>query len=149
MLSPSLIAQLSVLISTSIPAIGAIWAIISIGTTMAGAGTEKPEILTRAMIGVVLAEALAIYGLLVGFMLVGALPKLTTEDAAYKALGAALTIAISTVAASFGIAYCGSAMIGAMAERPETFSSNVISVVLSEAVGIYGLLIAFMLISQI
>jgi F0F1-type ATP synthase membrane subunit c/vacuolar-type H+-ATPase subunit K len=40
-------------------------------------------------------------------------------------------------------------MTGALVEKPETFSGNVISVVLAEAIGIYGLLIAFMLIGQI
>jgi len=146
---PSLLGVISVVLSTVIPAISAIFAIISVGTAMAGAGTERPEILSRAMLAVVLAEALAIYGLLVAFMLVSALPKITTEDAVFKALGAGVTIAVSTLAAGLGIAYCGSAMTGALVEKPETFSGNVISVVLAEAIGIYGLLIAFMLIGQI
>lgn len=149
MWNPSLLGVIGVVLSVGVSAIAAIFAIISVGTAMAGAGTERPEILSRAMIAVVLAEALAIYGLLTAFMLVGALPNITTEDAAFKALGAGVTIAISALGAGLGIAYCGSAMTGALVEKPETFSGNVISVVLAEAIGIYGLLIAFMLISQI
>ena len=60
-----------------------------------------------------------------------------------------LIIAVAAVAASIGIGYTGSSLIGATAERAETFSSNVISVVLSEALAIYGLLIAFIIIGQI
>jgi F0F1-type ATP synthase membrane subunit c/vacuolar-type H+-ATPase subunit K len=149
MLSPGLLGIISIVLSAGVSAIGAIFAIISVGTAMAGAGTERPEILSRAMLAVVLAEALAIYGLLAAFMLVGALPKITTEESAFKALGAGMVIATSSLAAGLGIAYCGSAMTGALVEKPETFSGNVISVVLAEAIGIYGLLIAFMLIGQI
>jgi len=148
-MDPSFFGLLGILLATGGSSIAAIFAIITVGTAMAGAGTERPEILTRAMIAVVLGEALAIYGLLAGFMLVGALPKITTEEASFKALAAGLTIFISTLGAGLGIAYCGSAMTGAMAEKPETFSMNVISVVLSEAIGIYGLLISFMLIGSI
>jgi F0F1-type ATP synthase membrane subunit c/vacuolar-type H+-ATPase subunit K len=149
MLSPGLLGIVSIVLSAGVSAIGAIFAIISVGTAMAGAGTERPEILSRAMLAVVLAEALAIYGLLAAFMLVGALPKIATEESAFKALGAGMVIAISSLSAGLGIAYCGSAMTGALVEKPETFSGNVISVVLAEAIGIYGLLIAFMLIGQI
>ena len=149
MFSPDLLSIIGVVLAAGGSSIGALFAIISVGTAMAGAGTERPEILTRAILPVVLGEALAIYGLLAAFMLVGALPSITTEEAAFKALGAGATIAISTLAAGLGIVYCGSAMVGALAERPETFSSNVIPVVLAEAIGIYGLLITFMLIGQL
>jgi len=149
MIEPAIIGALSVALSIGGSAAAAAFAIISVGTAMAGAGTEKPEILSKAMIAIVLGEAIAVYGLLAAFMLVAALPKITTPEAASKALAASLSIAISSIAAGLGIAYCGSAMTGAMVERPETFSRNVISVVLSEAIGIYGLLIAFMIIGTI
>ncbi|RLE88769.1 MAG: hypothetical protein DRJ49_04525 [Thermoprotei archaeon] len=148
-MDPGMIGALSVAISIGGSAAAAAFAIISVGTAMAGAGTERPEILSRAMIAVVLGEAIAIYGLLAAFLLVTALPKITTSEAASKALAASLTMLISSTAAGAGIAYCGSAMTSAIAERPETFSGIIISVVLAEAIGIYGLLIAFMLISAI
>jgi ATP synthase proteolipid subunit len=144
-----LIPALSVAIASSIPSVGAIYAIATVGTTMAGAGTEKPEILTKALIAVVLAEAIAIYGLLTSFMLITKIPTITTLADSYKALAASLTMAISGLTAGLGIARAGSAMAGAMLEKPETFSKNVVGVVLAEAIAIYGLLVAFMLIAQI
>ena len=65
------------------------------------------------------------------------------------ALIAGVIISVATGAAGAGISYSGSSLIAATAENPETFSSNVIGVVLSEALAIYGLLIAFMVIGQI
>lgn len=50
-------------------AIGAGWAIASTGTAATGATTEKPEVFGRVLIFVALAEAIAIYGLLIAFML--------------------------------------------------------------------------------
>ena len=45
------------------------WAIVATGTAAAGATAEKPEVSGRVLIFVALAEAIAIYGLLIAFML--------------------------------------------------------------------------------
>ena len=132
-----------------VPVISAAVAIIICGTAIAGVGIEKPGLLSRLIITVVLGEALAIYGRLIAFMLLSKLPSISTSDAANKALMAGIIMAGAAAAAGSGISYSGSSLAGATSERPETFSSNVIGVVLSEALAIYGLLIAFMVIGQI
>jgi F0F1-type ATP synthase membrane subunit c/vacuolar-type H+-ATPase subunit K len=154
-MTPDIISMIGVILASCSSSLAAIFAIITAGTAMAGAGTEKPEILTKALISVVLAEAIAIYGLLTSFMLITKLPIITAmpeveaSTAAYKALAAGIIMSVSSIAAGFGIAYAGSAMAGAMVEKPETFSKNVVSVVLAEAIAIYGLLISFMMIAGI
>ena len=50
-------------------ALGAGWAISSTGVAAVGATAEKPESFGRVLIFVALAEAIAIYGLLIAFML--------------------------------------------------------------------------------
>ncbi|MGB7533238.1 MAG: ATP synthase subunit C [Halobacteriota archaeon] len=50
-------------------ALGAGWAISATGVAAAGATAEKPESFGRVLIFVALAEAVAIYGLLIAFML--------------------------------------------------------------------------------
>ena len=50
-------------------ALGAGWGISATGTAAAGATAEKPESFGRVLIFVALAEAIAIYGLLIAFML--------------------------------------------------------------------------------
>ena len=50
-------------------ALAAGMAIASTGTAATGATAEKPEVFGRVLIFVALAEALAIYGLLIAFML--------------------------------------------------------------------------------
>jgi len=148
-MDPGFTSLIGVALAIGVPVISAAIAIIICGTAMAGIGTEKPELLSRLIITVVLGEALAIYGLLIAFMLLSKLSNITTAEAADKALISGAIIAVTTASAGAGISYCGTSLIGATAEKPETFSSNVIGVVLSEALAIYGLLIAFMLIGQI
>jgi len=149
MLDPNLTGLIAILLSIGVPTISAATAIIVCGTAMAGVGTEKPELLSRLIITVVLGEALAIYGLLIAFMLISKLPQMKTMETAFRALMAGIIIAVGTGAAGAGISYAGSSLIGATAERPESYSSNVIGVVLSEALAIYGLLISFMVIGTI
>ena len=145
----TLISLIGLALAIGGPLLSAAFAIIICGTALAGIGTEKPELLSRLMLTVVLGEALAIYGLLIAFMLLGKLPDITTMEAAYKALISGIIICVATVSAAAGISYSGSSLIAATAESPETFSKNIIAVVLSEALAIYGLLIAFMIIGQI
>jgi len=47
----------------------AAWAIVATGVAATGATAEKPEVAGRVLIFVALAEAIAIYGLLIAFML--------------------------------------------------------------------------------
>jgi F0F1-type ATP synthase membrane subunit c/vacuolar-type H+-ATPase subunit K len=149
MFEPSTTALLGVGLAILVPIIAAAFTIITCGTAIAGVGIKKPGLLSRLIITVVLGEALAIYGLLIAFMLLSKLPMVTSVDAANKALMAGIIIAVASVSACAGISYSGTSLAGATLEREETFSSNVIGVVLSEALAIYGLLISFMIIGQI
>ena len=149
MLDPGSLSVIGVGLAIIGPVFGAAYAIIVCGTAIAVIGIEKPHLLSRLIITVVLGEALAVYGLLIAFIILPKIPTIETFVAAYKAIFAGLIIAASTIAAGLSIGYTGSSLAGATAERPETYSMNVIALVLSEALAIYGLLISFMLIGQI
>ncbi len=149
MVDHSMIALVGVGLAIIVPVISAAYAIITCGTAIAAVGIKKPGLLSRLIITVVLGEALAIYGLLIAFMLISKLSIIETAEAANMALMSGIVMAGASVAAGAGISYSGSSLASAALEREETFSSNVISVVLSEALAIYGLLIAFMIIGQI
>ena len=151
-------------------------AIASTGSAMSGSLTERPEVFTRAVISVVFAEAIAIYGLLISFLILGSMETIHSTlalqyDAAfigtnspadvsawitgiavqqgYIALSAGLSIAVAGVSAGVGIAFAGSAATGAITEKPEVGFGPIISVVFAEALAIYGLLVAFLLLAEI
>jgi V-type H+-transporting ATPase proteolipid subunit len=141
---------LGVLLSSCVPIAGAAYGIITAGISMAGAGTERPEIVTRLLLAVVLAEAIGIYGLLTSIMLIGKLSIIVASyEAAMKSLTAGAVMAVCGLMASIAIAYTGSAMAGAGVEKPEIVTRTLLAVVLAEALAIYGLLISIMLIGTI
>lgn len=65
------------------------------------------------------------------------------------AIGAAVSIGLTGLGAAYAIAATGSASVGAIAEKPDLFGKTMVYVAFAEAIAIYGLLIAFMLLFNI
>lgn len=66
----------------------------------------------------------------------------------YATIAAALAVSVGSVGAAYAVGATGSAAIGTIAERPETFGRALIFVGLSEGIAIYGLIIAFMILGR-
>ena len=71
-----------------------------------------------------------------------------TNGDPYTSLAAALAVGIGSIGAAYAVSTTGSAAVGAIAEKPEVFGRALIFVGLAEGVAIYGLIIAFMIISR-
>jgi len=65
------------------------------------------------------------------------------------AIAAAGSIGLTGIGAAYAIAATGSASVGAIAEKPDLFGKTMVYVAFAEAIAIYGLLIAFMLLFNI
>jgi len=61
---------------------------------------------------------------------------------------AVAAVGISSLGAAFAVSNTGSAALAAIAEKPEAFGGAVIIVGLAEGIAIYGLIIAFMILSR-
>ncbi len=68
------------------------------------------------------------------------------ETSDLKPLGAGLAVGIAGLGSSIGMGMAGSAAIGAITEKPEVFGRAFLFIVLIEAVAIYGLLVAILLV---
>jgi len=66
--------SIAIALSIGLPCLGAGVAVGRVGAAAIGAATEKPELLTRSLIFVALAEGIAIYGLLVAILLYSKFP---------------------------------------------------------------------------
>jgi V/A-type H+-transporting ATPase subunit K len=66
----------------------------------------------------------------------------------YASLAAALAVSVGSISAAYAVSTTGAAAVGAIAEKPEVFGRALIFVGLAEGVAIYGLIIAFMIISR-
>lgn len=71
----------------------------------------------------------------------------TTADP-YASLAAALATGVATLSAGIAVANTGSAALGAIAEKPETFGRALVFVGLAEGIGIYGLIIAVLILNR-
>ncbi len=144
-MDPKLLTIIAAALCIIVCAGAALYSIKTCAPALASVTAEKPELGSKLLITIILGEALAIYGLLISFMIIARLPDIETEYEATQTLLAAITMSSTAVIASIGISYCGPAMMTAAAEKPESFTTNILGLVLSEALAIYGLLIAFML----
>ncbi|WP_330180123.1 ATP synthase subunit C [Nocardia sp. NBC_01503] len=63
-------------------------------------------------------------------------------------LGAAISVAASSLAAAIAVAYTGAAALAAVSERPELFGRAMVIVGLAEGIAIYGLVVAVLLIGK-
>jgi len=61
-------------------------------------------------------------------------------------IGAGLAVGIAGIGAAIGMGMAGSAAIGAIVEKPEVFGKAFLFIVLIEAVAIYGLLVAILMV---
>lgn len=104
----------------------------------------KKDIRSTMLIGCALAEATAIYGLLVAIMLI-----FVAGDKTSSAIGAAVAV-LTGVGAGIGIGLATSHACDAIARQPEAKkdirSTMLIGCALAEATAIYGLLVSIMLI---
>ena len=73
----------------------------------------------------------------------------SASDPGMLAIGAAVAMGLCAIGAGFGIGKAGSAAMGAIAEKPESATWGLIIVALAEGVALYGLIIAFLLVTKI
>ena len=66
----------------------------------------------------------------------------------YATLAAALAAGVATIAAGFAVSNTGAAALGAIAEKPEVFGRALVFVGLAEGIGIYGLIVAVLILNR-
>jgi len=66
----------------------------------------------------------------------------------YASLAAAISAGLGSIGAAYAVGATGSAAIGVIAEKPEAFGRVLIFVGLAEGIAIYGLIIAFMILTR-
>jgi V/A-type H+-transporting ATPase subunit K len=66
----------------------------------------------------------------------------------YTSLAAAIATGLATIGAGIAVGNTGSAAVGTIAEKPESFGRALIFVGLAEGIAIYGLIISFMILNR-
>jgi V/A-type H+-transporting ATPase subunit K len=72
----------------------------------------------------------------------------TAPSDPYATLAAAIATGVATISAGIAVSNTGAAALGAIAEKPETFGRALVFVGLAEGIGIYGLIIAVLILNR-
>src|SRR2546427_4547093 len=129
---PIIYASVGVGLGVFLSVIGASIGISISAPAIAGAGTERPEIVSKSLIATILAEAIAIYGLVFGLLSIFRLIHLTAADTdiAFRIFAGGLIMGIAAVAAGIGGGGTGGAPPSTTAEKTQSFFRAVGSFIL-------------------
>ncbi|KAH8284641.1 hypothetical protein KR018_009505, partial [Drosophila ironensis] len=109
---------------------------------------KHPQLIMKAIIPVVMAGIIAIYGLVIAVLLAGSLKKSLSSFKGYLNLSAGLAVGISGMAAGIAIGVVGEAGVRASAQQPKLFVSVILILIFAEVLGLYGLIVAIYLFTK-
>lgn len=126
----------------------------SYGTAKAGVGLSSLGVIDsskifKALIPIIMAGILGIYGIIVSVLLNGQIngkdeAKFTGKDG-YKFLGAGLACGLSALASGLAIGVAGDASVRAYAQADAIFVGMILIMIFAEAIGLYGLIVAIIM----
>jgi V-type H+-transporting ATPase proteolipid subunit len=126
----------------------------SYGTAKAGVGISSLGVIDgskvfKALIPIIMAGILGIYGIIVAVLLNSAVANVAEKDITarlgYKLLGAGLCCGLSSLAAGLAIGVAGDAGVRAYAQTDGIFVGMILILIFAEAIGLYGLIVAIIM----
>jgi V-type H+-transporting ATPase 16kDa proteolipid subunit len=126
--------------------LGAAYGTAKSGVGVSSTGILRPDLVMKLVMPVILAGALAIYGVVVSVVINGAITE--TDYPAYLGyhhFAAGLSCGLSCLAAGMAIGIVGDAGVRATGQQPRLFVSMCLMLIFAEALGLYGLIVAMVL----
>eukprot|EP01123_Difflugia_compressa_P007735 TRINITY_DN2138_c0_g1_i1.p1 TRINITY_DN2138_c0_g1~~TRINITY_DN2138_c0_g1_i1.p1 ORF type:complete len:170 (-),score=24.33 TRINITY_DN2138_c0_g1_i1:82-591(-) len=126
--------------------IGSAYGTAKAGTGVASVGALRPELIMKSCIPVIMAGMIGIYGLIIAvFISTNIRYNEYTIFQGWTHLGSGLAVGLSGLAAGMCIGVIGDAGVRASAQEDKLFVTLVLMLVFSEALGLYGLIIALIM----
>ena len=125
----------------------------SYGTAKSGVGISSLGVIDhskifKALIPIIMAGILGIYGIIVSVLLNGQIKTDMPDKDGYKILGAGLCCGLSAHAAGLAIGVAGDAGVRAYAQQDGVFVGMILILIFAEAIGLYGLIVAIIMSSN-
>ena len=121
------------------------------GSSLLAASVKCPRITSKNLVSVIFCEAVAIYGVIMGIIMVGKSDKSTTFDtdiqyeqalwAGYNLFSLGLYVGLSNLFCGVCVGVTGSNCAIADAQTPETFVKILIIEIFGSALGLFGIIV--------
>jgi len=126
----------------------------SYGTAKAGVGIASLGVIDsskifKALIPIIMAGILGIYGVIVAVLLNSKAKSDTLKmSEGYRYLGAGLCCGLSSLASGLAIGVAGDAGVRAYAQTDAIFVGMILIMIFAEAIGLYGMIVAIIMMSS-
>merc|ERR1719506_1138970 len=132
--------------------LGAAYGTAKSGVGVANMGVLHSEMVMKSIIPIIMAGVLGIYGLIVAVLLGANITNKAYGYASYSgyaALAAGLCCGMAGLSAGIAIGIVGDAGVRANARQPKLFVGVILILIFAEALGLYGLIVALILSSNV
>ncbi|KAK6101489.1 Uncharacterized protein BM_BM5332 [Brugia malayi] len=118
------------------------------GTGIASMAVTRPDLVMKAIIPVVMAGIVAIYGLVVAVVYAGRVTSSADGfkiDQGFSMFAGGLVCGLCGCGAGYAIGIAGDAGVRALSQQPRFFIGMILILIFAEVLGLYGMIIALVL----